>query len=275
MGKQGSPIDEHEILSFDISDDLSMAAFSVGFNVILLKANKSLISDNVKETQINIDNDPIKFISFYYDINTEHYNLYCVGIHAIHCLINCSIKKELYKGFVKLHDVNAKGELVCVLVENDTILIMNHNGILNTMKYEEEKVNMRIYKENYLVAVVRVKKGIEGAAFRIMIYDMLNNFIAYDPRRLGIKCVDHIIINKKDLFLLAKTLKEDKILIKINEMDDLMKLEDLLSRGNVDSYQIAYRFARNMNYDPYILADISLNHANHLYAKNDFAKAIK
>lgn len=63
------------------------------------------------------------------------------------------------------------------------------------------------------------------------------------------------------------TSRQEKQLFRLTEYENARKLETLLKKN---AFDIAYRFSVNQNYEPSLLAEISLCNANHNYNKKDF-----
>ena len=134
---------------------------------------------------------------------------------------------------------------------------------------------IKCYGQNYLIASIRVKRDEEVMGYRLIIYDLANQLLGYNPSADVFSGVTDIFVAENNaiyaLVVSTKGEKTDKILHKLVEEDNAKKLEKILTKNCFD---IAYRFAANQQYDPSLLAEISLCNANHHYAKKDYQKAI-
>jgi len=62
------------------------------------------------------------------------------------------------------------------------------------------------------------------------------------------------------------------MLTEITELDNNQKLEKMFQRSN---FTYALKFAKNLEYDEPLLAEISRLHGDHFYQKSDFNNAIE
>ena len=81
----------------------------------------------------------------------------------------------------------------------------------------------------------------------------------------------HILQSPKKIYLLIQNNLGEKQLHTLTPKDNNFKLELLFKRNLFD---IALRFATNLDYDEPLLAEISRLHGDHLYAKGDFINSI-
>ena len=94
------------------------------------------------------------------------------------------------------------------------------------------------------------------------IYDITNEYVAFVTTSSQVKTVIPAINSIYCVY--ENTLEKDCDLFIITEFDNSSKLERLFKRNFFD---LAYRFAKNNNYDDALLAEISRHHADHLLAK--------
>lgn len=90
---------------------------------------------------------------------------------------------------------------------------------------------------------------------------MENELIIYSGAYANVFGMD---IFENDLYLLAENNKKQKIIQKLKEKSNAEKLEVFIRRPFFD---IAYKYAKNERYEPYVIADICKYHGDHLYTK--------
>jgi len=273
VGKISSPIPD--CTHFAISADLS--AFALGQkDTVLLYRSKNVMTDGIKDSSLSIEKGPLKYLGFAYDQNTNNTGIYAATSTTILSFPN--IQKEAKKrlaqsgqGAFKHFDVNQKGELYCV-TDTNSILAFNLFDKINEWPYEEDKQMIKCYGTNYLIAAIRVRRDEEIIGHRLIIYDLANQLFGYNPSTDVFTGVSDIFVAENNtIYAVVSNAKGDKIVYKLIEEENAKKLEKILTKNCFD---IAYRFAANQQYDPSLLAEISLCNANHHYAKKDYQKAI-
>lgn len=120
--------------------------------------------------------------------------------------------------------------------------------------------------------------------YQFTVFDMLNNYTAFSD---NFSLIQKIIPADNLIYLLnlnqsqqqgqkganeAKSQQQDlRTLVKLTEKENAFKIETFFKRSFFD---VAYRFAKNQNSDPALLAEISRLHGDHLYAKGEYQTAI-
>lgn len=72
--------------------------------------------------------------------------------------------------------------------------------------------------------------------------------------------------------IFESNVSEESELCKIEEYENSEKLEKFFIRSFFD---LAYKFAKNNNYDQSLLAEISRYHGDHCFKKGDYENSIK
>lgn len=99
-----------------------------------------------------------------------------------------------------------------------------------------------------------------SSSVNLFIYDMINEYVALHCS--SINQVRSVIPAIKSVFCILDTnIERECDLFVMTEDDNSLKLEKFFRRKFFD---LAYRFAKNNNYDDSLLAEISRHHADHL-----------
>ena len=132
---------------------------------------------------------------------------------------------------------------------------------------------IKAFGQSYLVAAIKVKREEEVIGTRLIIYDLANLVFAYNPSTdIFANISDIFVADNGQIYTIVINTKQEKIFYKLVEEENAKKLEKILTKNCFD---IAYRFAANQQYEPTLLAEISLCNANHHYTKKNYQKAIE
>lgn len=119
--------------------------------------------------------------------------------------------------------------------------------------------------------VITASAGVNSTSFDIKIYDITNEYIAYNFNSSHIRAVIPAVNSIFTIMEINNIDKECDLFVMV-ENEDSLKLEKFFKRNTFD---IAYRFAKNNNYDESLLAEISKHHGDHSHLKSDYTDAIK
>jgi len=171
-------------------------------------------------------------------------------------------------------DLSNKGTAVCCFrSDRKTIMEYDLSRLLHSWQSEGEKLLLRCFKDNYVV-VLTVEKKTErdnrtSEKFNVQIFDTLNIYFAYNE---SFNRVEFVTVGFDHIFLVVRNAKDERMLLKLTEKENAFKIETFFKKSYFNE---AWRFAKNQNSDPRLLAEISRLHGDLLYNKNDFAGAIK
>jgi ATP adenylyltransferase/5',5'''-P-1,P-4-tetraphosphate phosphorylase II len=144
---------------------------------------------------------------------------------------------------------------------------------LRSWQSEGEKLLLKCFKDNYIVILTVEKKAERdnrgGEKFNVQIFDTLNIYFAYHE---SFNKVEFVSIGFDHIFLVTRNTKDERTLLKLTEKENAFKIETFFKKSYFNE---AWRFAKNQNSDPSLLAEISRLHGYLLYNKNDFSGAIK
>jgi len=110
-------------------------------------------------------------------------------------------KKKLMTGLFKLYDVNQKGELFAV-DETNKIYQFNILDKIDMWPYDEDKLAIKCFGDNYLAASIRVKRDEEFIGYRAVLYDLKNLYFGYNPNTETFPAVLEIISNDQCLYVM-------------------------------------------------------------------------
>ena len=132
---------------------------------------------------------------------------------------------------------------------------------------------LKCFKDNYLIILTVEKKndrpGQVTEKYNLHIFDTLNYYIAYSD---SFNKVEMIVVALDSIYVLSKNNMDERNLTKLTERENAFKIETFFKKSYFNE---AWRFAKNQNSDPKILAEISRLHGDLLYNKSDFEGAIK
>lgn len=171
-------------------------------------------------------------------------------------------------------DLTDKGTIITA-ARNDRKNLVQYDlsRQVRTWQYDGEKVLLRCYKQNYLVILTVQKKtdrpGQTTEKYNLQVFDTLNYYIAFSE---SFNKVDMIVVAADALYVLNKNNMNERALNKLTEKQNAFKIETFFKKSYFNE---AWRFAKNQNSDPKILAEISRLHGDLLYNKSDFEGAIK
>jgi hypothetical protein len=124
-----------------VSPDFASFALATKDGILLYKA-KNIITDALKDTPVQLDKTPVKYISFASDPNAGTIGIYAATSNAIWVVPNINkldVKKKVAQGSFKFFDVNDRGELIAVN-ENNQIHSFCLTDRLKGWPYDEEKL---------------------------------------------------------------------------------------------------------------------------------------
>ncbi|KAL4427594.1 hypothetical protein ABPG74_012985 [Tetrahymena malaccensis] len=254
--------------AFCITED--MQGIALGFNdgsVIIYQSKQDKQNFSYKDLTLKPHNSPIR--QLFFTRLDGNLNLFITTDDAIQCWQKCNKKVALSVSGGNLFDVTSRGTLIGCTKANPSVVIefdINKHLNQNDIRLEDEKYEKQLIKShstNYLIILSKL-----GEDFQIIILDTLNQYIAH---KVAYKSVQ-VISSSKEYIHLIQGINRQKKLIRLKEKENAYKIEYFFKRSQFD---VAYKFAKNQDSDPALLAEISRLHGDNLYTKSDYNEAIK
>jgi hypothetical protein len=123
-------------------------------------------------------------------------------------------------------DISEKGTAVCCF-KNDRKAIVEYDlsRLLRSWQSEGEKVQLKCFKDNYIVIVTVEKKAERdnrgGEKYTVQIFDTLNIYFAHNEL---FNRVEFVTVGFDHIFLVTRDGKDERKLTKLTEKENAFKI---------------------------------------------------
>ena len=267
------------ILSFAISSDFSQCAVGLDKGQIILVTGKpNLLTCSLKDIKIrklcqiqteshitnlafpNIIKNNILYATtpksiYYYTLDNNNYTEKVSELNP----------NEIGGGAYS-NCIDVKNDRLIVASNIDSFIIEYNNLNRGRSWFFEGKKHCIKYFKNYIIFVTLDEKNAS-----LEIYDPDNQFFIYYNdifKRISSICSDQEHIYA---FIDDESLEHKKYIIKLREKDNKDKFDTLFKKN---FYDIALKYAKNLNYDEDKISQISQRNAEYAYSKGEYEKAV-
>ena len=267
------------ILLFTINSNFSQCAIGLdNGQIILIVAKPNLLKCSLKDMKIRkltqIQGEfHITNLSF---LNTKNDNILIVSSPKsiyYYTLDNNNFTEKIKE--LNPNEIGGGAYSNCIDIKDDTIIvasnidsyIIEYNNLMKGRSwFFEGKKNSIKYFKNYIIFVTLDEKNSS-----LEIYDPENQFFIYyndNFKRISSICYDkeHIYA-----FIDDESKEHKRYIIKLREKDNKDKFDSLFKKN---FYELALKYAKNLNYDEEKISQISQRCAEYAYSKGDFDKSI-